>query len=134
MILDEVRAILSTYFMTVWDATDISWPNEKPLGLQGEAWIRFSLVPYAWTVPIAPAPSRRRILSGDIVLQIFVPSGNGVGLATQLADEAATSFSLFSDENVFCYEAREPVIRGDDGHGWYQIDVAIPFRANPTPV
>lgn len=134
MILDEVRAILSTYFMSVWDATDVAWPNEKPLELQGEAWIRFSLVPYAWMVPYATSPVRRRILSGDIVLQVFVPSGAGAGLATELADEAASSFSLFSDENVFCYEAREPVIRGDDGHGWYQIDIAIPFRANPTPV
>lgn len=134
MILDSVRAILSAYFMQVWDATDIAWPNEKPLELQGEAWIRFSLVPYAWTVPIAVAPERRRILSGDIVLQVFVPSGKGAGLAAQLADEAAVSFASFTDANVFCYEAREPVIRGDDGNGWYQIDVAIPFRANPTPV
>lgn len=131
MILDEVRAALSEHLDATWDATRIAWPNEKPLKVKKEAWIRFSLAPYAWRVPFAEAPARRRVLEGDIVLQVFAPSGTGAGQAMALADEAARVFESFRDRNVFCYEAKEPVILGDDGDGWYQISVSIPFRANP---
>lgn len=133
MILDSVRAALAAHFLSSWTATRIAWPNEKPLELRGVPWVRFSVVPYLWTVPFASAPDRTGVLSGDVILQVFVPSGSGAGVAAQLADTAALAFSAFTDDDVVCYEAHAPVIRGDDGHGWYQVDVVIPFRAGLVP-
>ena len=125
--LNHTRKVVSAKLKADWIACAVAWPNGKPLTIRNLPWLRPSIVPYGTSRPTAPG-STTKVMDGDIVLQLFVPTGTGDGPATQLADQAVALFDGFAAEGLVCMTPREPTIRGDDGRGWYQIDVAIPFR------
>jgi hypothetical protein len=126
--LDFIRRLITTFLIDNWTETPIALPNGKPLTIKGQPWIRLSIVPYTHTRSSA-VEETTQVMDGDIVLQVFVVTGTGDGQATKLADAAADLFNGFSSIGMVCLTPREPIVRGDDGRGWYQIDVVIPFRA-----
>ena len=126
--LDFIRRLITTYLLSNWTETPIALPNGKPLSVRGEPWIRVSIVPYSHTMSTG-VEETTQVMDGDLVIQIFVVSGTGDGEAARLADTAAGLFNSFSATGLVCLTPKEPYVRGDDGRGWYQIDVAIPFRA-----
>lgn len=67
-------------------------------------------------------------MDGEIVVQVFTPSGSGDGTAATLADAIGTLFSKYASGGVQCQEPEAPVIVGD-ADGWYQINAIIPWRA-----
>jgi hypothetical protein len=67
-------------------------------------------------------------MDGEIVVQVFVPSGKGAGQARTLADAIGAHFNKFASGGVQCHEPSAPVVVGDMD-GWYQINAIIPWRA-----
>lgn len=67
-------------------------------------------------------------MDGEVVVQVFVPSGSGDGTAATLADAIGTLFSAYASGGVQCHEPSAPVVVGDMD-GWYQINAIIPWRA-----
>ncbi len=125
--INAVRSILSTR-MATWTTTPISWPNTAPLTASNAPWVRFSVIPFARTWPTTPAGTKR-VMDGEVVVQVFVPSGSGDGTAATLADSIGTLFFKYSYGGVQCSEPKAPVIVGSDNLGWYQINAIIPWRA-----
>ena len=125
--INAVRAILSAR-MATWTTTPISWPNTAPLTASNATWVRFNVIPFARTWPTTPAGTKR-IMDGEVVVQVFVPSGSGAGSARTLADSVAAHFSKYSSGGVQCHEPKAPVVVGSDNLGWYQINAVIPWRA-----
>lgn len=121
-----VRAALAAR-MATWTTTQIAWPNTPPLTASNAPWVRFSVIPFARTWPTTPAGTKR-VMDGEIVVQVFVPSGSGDGKAATLADAIGTMFSKYSASGVQCHEPKAPVVVGDMD-GWYQVNAIIPWRA-----
>ena len=125
--INAVRSVLSTR-MATWTTTPISWPNTAPLTASNAPWVRFSVIPFARTWPTTPAGTKR-VMDGEVVVQVFAPSGSGDGTAATLADSIGALFSGYSSGGVQCHEPKAPVVVGSDNLGWYQINAIIPWRA-----
>lgn len=122
--INTVRAILAGR-MATWATTPICWPNTAPLTTLNAPWVRFTVLPSARKWPMA---GTKRIIEGEIVVQVFVPSGSGDGTASTLADSIGTLFGRYASGGVQCDEPNAPAVIGDAG-GWYQINASIPWRA-----
>lgn len=121
-----VRATLAAR-MATWNTTPIAWPNTQPLTASNAPWVRFSVIPFGRHWPTTPAGTKR-IMDGEIVVQVFVPSGSGDGQAATLADAIGTLFNKYAASGVQCHEPKAPVVVGDMD-GWYQVNAIIQWRA-----
>ena len=113
--------------MATWTTAPICWPNTPPLTALNTPWVRFSVIPLARTWPTIPSGTKR-VMDGEIVVQVFTPSGSGSGTARTLVDAIGALFGKYSSGGVQCHEPKAPVVVGDT-EGWYQINVIIPWRA-----
>lgn len=133
MTFEQIRAIVVGR-MTQWagiptDAVD--YPNaQKPFDPSGRAiWARLADVPGLSSTPeIGIGPSVRR--TGIVVVQLFVPSYKGTLALTRAVDALVSHFEYYSDPSgPFDFFAVSAQVVGDDGLGWYQVNVRIPYRA-----
>ena len=113
--------------MAAWTTAPICWPNTPPLTSSNAPWVRFAVIPFAKTWPTTPAGTKR-VMDGEIVVQVFVPSGKGAGQARTLADAIGAHFNKYASGGVQCHEPSAPVVVGDMD-GWFQINAIIPWRA-----
>jgi hypothetical protein len=133
MTFEQIRNIVITR-MTQWagiPAADVDYPNNlKPFDPAGrDIWARLADVPGLSSAPeVGIGPCVRR--TGVIVIQLFVPPYKGTLAITRAADTLAQHFEFYSDPGVpfDCFAASTNVI-GDDGQGWYQVNVSVPYRA-----
>lgn len=124
--INTIRAILAAR-MATWTTTPICWPNTAPLATLNAPWVRFTVIPFARTWPTVPAGTKR-VMDGEVVVQVFVPSGSGDGTAATLADSIGAHFSKYASGGVQCHEPSAPVVVGDVD-GWYQVNAIIQWRA-----
>lgn len=131
MTFEQIRSIVITR-MTQWAGIpkgDVDYPNKRvPFDPEGKAvWARLSDVPGLSSTPeIGIGPCVRR--TGIIVIQLFVPTYTDTVLITQKADTLVEHFEFYSERGFECFAASAQVI-GDDGNGWYQINIQVPYRA-----
>jgi len=121
-----IQPILETR-MAAWTGAPISWPNGKPLAISNAPWVRFVVIPFGRHWPTTPGGTKR-IMYGEVVVQVFVPSGAGAGAIRTLVDSIGAHFSKYASGGVQCHEPSAPVVVGDRD-GWFQINAIIPWRA-----
>ena len=134
MTFEQIRAIVMARIeqWTGIPAEDVDDPNnpDGPFEPEGRAiWARLAGVPGLSSTPeVGIGPCVRR--TGIIVIQLFVPTYKGTLAITKAADTLVEHFEFYSDPTgpFDCYAASASTV-GDDGHGWYQINVSIPYRA-----
>jgi len=120
--------------MTAWagiPASAVDYPNApQPFDPAGkEIWARLADVPGLSSTPeVGIGPCVRR--TGIIVIQLFVPTYKGTLGITKASDTLIEHFEYYSDPSgpFDCFAASAQVV-GDDGLGWYQVNVRIPYRA-----
>ncbi|MGJ8685830.1 MAG: phage tail terminator-like protein [Spongiibacteraceae bacterium] len=66
-------------------------------------------------------------VDGVIYIQVFVPDNEGTSAARSLAEDAAAVFENARFDGIKTFAAT-PTIVGNDGNGWYQITVSIPYH------
>ncbi|HEP9015959.1 phage tail terminator-like protein [Pseudomonas aeruginosa] len=134
MTFEQIRAIV-TGRMEQWagiPASAVDYPNnpQGPFDPAGKPiWARLADVPGLSSAPeIGIGPCVRR--TGIIMVQLFVPSNKGTLAITKAADTLVQHFEFYSDP-VLPFEcfAVSQAVPGDDGHGWYQANLTIPYRA-----
>lgn len=132
MTFEQIRSIVITR-MTQWvgiPSANVDYPNaNKAFDPAGKAiWARLADIPGLSSIPeVGLAPCVRR--TGILVIQLFVPTYGGTLAITRAADSLVEQFEFFSQSSFNCFAASSAVI-GDDGHGWYQVNVQIPYRAH----
>ena len=113
-------------------ASDIDYPNDsEPFDPAGkDIWARLSNIPGVSSAPeIGNGPCVMR--SGIIVIQLFVPTHGGTKLIIQKADTLREHFEFYTDpQHPFDCFAVSMTVPGDDGKGWYQVNLTIPYRAH----
>ena len=67
--------------------------------------------------------------TGIIIIQLFVPNYTGTLAITKAADTLVEQFQFFSQDGFDCFAASAATL-GDDGLGWYQVNIQIPYRAH----
>lgn len=133
MTFEQIRAIVIGR-MQQWAGIPVGavdYPNNSetfdPAGKP--IWARLADVPGLSSAPeIGIGPCVRR--TGIIIVQLFVPSYKGTLAIIKAADTLVQHFEFYSDPTgpFECYAASASTV-GDDGHGWYQVNVSIPYRA-----
>lgn len=132
MTFEQIRNIITTR-MTQWTgipAADVDYPNApKPFNPAGKAiWARLADISGPASAPeVGLSPHVRR--TGIIVIQLFVPTYKGTLAITRAADTLVQQFEFFSQSSFDCFAASAATL-GDDGLGWYQVNIQIPYRAH----
>ena len=133
MTFEQVRAVVIGR-MQQWTgipAANVDYPNNAaPFDPAGKTiWARLADIPGLSSTPeVGNGPSVRR--TGILVIQLFVPSYKGTLAITKAADTLVQHFEYYSaPEGPLDFFAASPNVIGDDGNGWYQVNVSIPYRA-----
>lgn len=134
MKLTQIReAILER--VAAWTGIDkdsIDYPN-NPNGVfdpgTRQIWARISDSPGLATAPeIGIGACVRR--TGMVTIQLFVPTNSGTLAITTAADTLVEQFQFYSDPAYpIEFYATSSYVIGDDGRGWYQVNVTTPYRA-----
>lgn len=132
MNFDAERISIESRFASLWQSEDISFENisfKPPRDIQGAAlpFVRISIRNSASFTDAIAAGSVVNQHTGRIWVQVFVPEGTGTALARQLADQAAVVFDNARFNGIKCYAAEIKSV-GNDGLGYYQLNVSIPYR------
>ncbi|MGE8455069.1 MAG: phage tail terminator-like protein [Pseudomonas alloputida] len=134
MTFEQIRAIVIGR-MQQWagipvDAVDYPNNPQGPFDPAGKPiWARLADVPGLASAPeIGIGPCVRR--TGIIMVQLFVPSYKGTLAITKAADALVQHFEFYSDPTgpLDCYAVSAATV-GDDGQGWYQVNLSIPYLA-----
>lgn len=134
MTFEQIRAIV-TGRMAQWagiPADAVDYPNNPkgPFDPAGKPiWARLADVPGLSSTPeVGIGPCVRQ--TGIVVIQLFVPSYSGTLAITRAVDTLVTQFQYYSaPEGTFDFFEASPQGVGDDGNGWYQVNVRVPYRA-----
>lgn len=132
MTFEQIRNIVITR-MTQWagiPASSVDYPNPpQPFNPDGKTiWARLADIPGLSSTPeVGLSPCVRR--TGIIIVQLFVPSYKGTLAITRAADTLVQHFEFFSEGGFDCFAASAATI-GDDGNGWYQVNIQVPYRAH----
>ena len=131
MTFEQIRSIVITR-MTQWagiHAANVDYPNNKVFDPAGKAiWARLSNIPGLSSAPeVGLTPHVRK--TGIVIIQLFVPSYTGTLAITKAADTLVEQFQFFSQGAFDCSAASSAQI-GDDGNGWFQLNIQIPYRAH----
>jgi hypothetical protein len=131
MTFEQIRAIVITR-MTQWTgipAASVDYPNNKIFDPAGKTiWARLANIPGLSSTPeVGLTPCVRK--TGIVVVQLFVPAYTGTLAITKAADTLVEQFQFFSQGTFECFAVSSAQI-GDDGNGWFQVNIQIPYRAH----
>lgn len=132
MTFEQIRSIVITR-MTQWTgipAASVDFPNNNvPFDPAGKSiWARLANIPGLSSTPeVGLTPHVRK--TGIIVVQLFVPTYKGTLAITKAADTLVEHFQFFSQGGFDCFAVSTNTV-GDDGLGWYQVNIQIPYRAS----
>lgn len=134
MTFEQIRTII-TGRMTQWagiPADAVDYPNNPkgPFDPAGKPiWARLADVPGLSSAPeVGIGPCVRR--TGIIMIQLFVPSNKGTLAITKAADNLVGHFQFYTDpaHPFDCFAVSMNTL-GDDGRGWYQVNLSVPYVA-----
>ena len=140
MTYEEIRAAITarTVAFTGIEQERIFYPNAvippKYLDTSGifkppseGVWCRMTIqYATAFMAGMGDRPHSRK--PGQIVFQCFARPRTGMKPITALVDALEEHFGYWSTGDLECMETSQAVV-GDDGNGFYQINVNIRFRA-----
>jgi hypothetical protein len=129
MIFSEADAAIRSFFNTGWAGlTDIAWPDLPFTPPSNRTWVRFNCVENdGYQASIGSPTSNRFRHFGIITIQVFQPQGQATIDVNKKADAALAVFMGKETNGIHFYDVQAKQI-GNDGHGFYQINVYASFR------
>ena len=126
----EAIQAMTSFFHAAWvDTAPVIWGDDddtaKP---NNEPWLRFNARHVDGDQVSMGAPGANRFEAvGTVTIQIFQPSGKEGLEAQAIADAVLGIYKGASSGGVHYSRVRANEV-GNDGHGWYQINVLADFR------
>lgn len=116
--------------VALWDTTAIAWPNVQYDPTPGTAYVRFT-VRHGLAFQSELGPEGNERVPGVVLLETFVPQGQGVQTVRTYSDSLAAIFRrVHLDDMVFgTPTAREAMTQEP---GWYRWTVECPFYRDET--
>lgn len=91
-------------------------------------WVRFNVLHTTGFQSSMGSPTSNRFeRQGIITVQIFTPQGDNTVSATNLANEILKLYEGVENNAIIYFDAYAKEV-GNDGRGWYQINVLISFK------
>ena len=121
---------MQSFFNTGWaGATPIRWGADDPSEpANGINWVRFGIRHNDGLQSTMGSPGSNRFRHiGIITAQVFTPEGSYGVDARALASDMLELYQGKEDSGIYYYNVRADEV-GNDGFGWYQINVVIEFR------
>ena len=108
---------------------NVDYPNNEVFDSSGKAiWARMASITGPSSAPEVGLTAHVR-QTGIIIIQLFVPNYTGTLAITKAADTLVEQFQFFSQDGFDCFAASAHTV-GDDGLGWWQVNIHIPYRAH----
>ncbi len=131
--LNDTRKALDTHLQNNFNRNEITWDNvPRPLSDDIE-WIRpYLSLENTENVTIGGINGHLRIrYTGSYIIQVFTPLTKATGDIYRVIDKLIKVFNNRNDldPDIFTYACTVSRV-GDEGNGWYQIDVSVPFTAD----
>lgn len=125
----EAEAEIRKFFNDAWaGATAIAWPDLKFAIPDRENWVRFDCAENDGQQVSMGSPGSNRFRHyGIVTIQIFQPQDQGSKDARQLASNALGVFMGAVTTNGVHFQDVQGRQIGNDGNGFYQINVVAPF-------
>ena len=120
---NDIRAAAEGHLVDNWTETSIAFDNMEFDPPADDPWIRAYLRPMN-SVNAAIGHNCKRD-NAIFVVQVFTKINSGPGKAYDLASKIETLFSNKIINKINFYQATTDYI-GDDGHGWFQLNVICP--------
>lgn len=130
----DVTQIIRERFNTQWQAlspTYLHFFAGVPITrdqINNRPWVRVTIQPGETRQVGFSNSGRRKRTVGNIVVQVFVPAGEGDGLAQELADRVASIWEMSTIQGVI-FRATSVQRVGEDG-AWLQYNTTTPFQAD----
>lgn len=125
----EAEAEIRDFFNTAWSGlTEISWPDKKFNVPNEETYVVFNCRENdGFQASLGSPGSNRFRHTGIVTIQVFQPQGQGSIDARAKATAALSAFMGSETNGIHFYDVQARQI-GDDGNGYYQINVLASFR------
>ena len=125
----EAEAELRSFFNTGWGGeTAVAWPDTEFKPPSNESWVRFDCRENDGFQASAGSPGNNRFRhTGFVTIQIFQPSGKASVEARDLAVLALSIFMGNQTSNGIAFKNVQGRQVGNDGNGYYQINVLAEF-------
>ena len=121
--LTQIKISFDTMLQDNWTTTEIAWDNDDTFAKGSEPWIRAVLIPSLTANADLQGLERHY---GIYTVSVFVPLNSGTGNAYSYANTIRELFSNTTFDSIVCYAAEIRRI-GDDGNGWFMMNVLINF-------
>lgn len=130
MNFNEAEAEIRAFFDIAWaDATKIAWPDVDFDLPRDETWVRFNCQENNGFQASMGSPGSNRFRhEGIVTIQIFQPEGDGGRDARAKAVTALAAFMGAETTNGIVFYNVTGLQVGNDGNGFYQINVSASFR------
>lgn len=129
MNFNQAEAEIRQFFAAAWnDLTVIAWPDIKFNRPDNQNWVRFNCQENDGAQVSTGSPGSNRFRHyGTITIQVFQPQGQGSKEAREIATTALGVFMGAQTTNgIIFYDVLARQI-GNDGEGFYQINVVASF-------
>lgn len=129
MNFNEAYAEIVKFFDTGWnDLTVVSWPDKEFTVPEGQSWVRFNCQETTGNQVSMGSPGNNRFRHfGLVTVQVFQPQDQGSKDARQKATTALGVFMGATTTNGVKFFDVAGVTVGNDGNGYYQINVVASF-------
>lgn len=116
------------YFTSQWaSATPIRYPDD-PRAVPNEPWVRMIIKHDSGDQATMGDPGNNRFRrTGVITFQIFQQEGQYGTIAKSHAKDIMAIYTGTTNSDIMYIN---PILRevGNDGHGWYQVNVVVKFQ------
>lgn len=124
----QAVTLMRQYFHDNFSSADIYLPDQNADPQEGLPWVRFNILHGDGRQVSMGDPSNNRFeRRGVITIQIFTPQGDNSVSATTLADEILKLYEGVDINGILYFDAYAREV-GNDGRGWYQINVLTSFK------
>lgn len=125
----DERITIESHFKSKWGATTpVLFENNKKSPPKTGNWVRFQLIDSEKTQKSIGTSQLHRN-TGQVIIQIFVKRGEGLGESFDLSDMAINVFDVVQLDSIQ-FRAGYRIAVGEVGEEWYQTNVIIPFYRN----
>lgn len=131
MNFNEAEAEIRKFFDTAWaDLTPVAWPDSRyDPPSNDQTWVRFNCRENDGFQSSIGSPGSNRFRHfGIVTIQIFQPQGQGSVDAREKATAALAVFMGQETTNGIHFYNVQAAQVGNDGNGFYQINVLASFR------
>ena len=125
----DERVVIEGHFKNTWnDFAPVLFENVRKAPPKTGPWVRFQ-IQNGEKVQASIGTSQLHRNTGQVIIQVFVKKGTGIGKLHDMVDMAINCFDTVQLDSIQ-FRAAYKLLVGDVGDEYYQINVIAPYYRN----